>query len=176
MSEFQYYEFQALDRPLSGEDRDALRDITSRAEITSTRLTNVYHYGDFRGDPEELMEQYFDAFLYLANWGTRKVMLRLPRSGLSLEEVEPFLLDDPFSAWQTDEHLILSYEANYEGGGEWVDEDEASAHLAGIIPIREELMRGDHRPLYLGWLLTVALGYFDEKEGKTPSSRPYLPG
>ena len=30
------------------------------------------------------MERYFDAFLYLANWGTRLVMIRLPSSLLDL--------------------------------------------------------------------------------------------
>ena len=47
------------------------RKITSRAEITATSLTNEYHFGDFKGDPAKLMEQYFDAHLYFANWGSR---------------------------------------------------------------------------------------------------------
>jgi hypothetical protein len=40
MSEFQYYEFQAIDRPLSGADRQSLRDLSTRARITSTSFTN----------------------------------------------------------------------------------------------------------------------------------------
>ncbi len=31
------------------------------------------------------MERYFDAFLYLANWGTRRLMFRLPRALLDAE-------------------------------------------------------------------------------------------
>ena len=27
------------------------------------------------------MERYFDTFLYLANWGTRRLMFRFPRVG-----------------------------------------------------------------------------------------------
>ena len=71
MSEYQYYEFLALDKALTDQQRAELRELSSRAEITATRFVNEYHYGDFRGSPEKLMELYYDAFLYLANWGTQ---------------------------------------------------------------------------------------------------------
>jgi hypothetical protein len=80
VSEYQYYEFLALDRPLTDEQRAELRKLSSRADITATRFVNEYSYGDFRGSPEKLMERYFDAFLYLANWGTRRLMFRFPRA------------------------------------------------------------------------------------------------
>lgn len=35
MSEYQYYEFQAVDRPLDRTTQDALRSISSRARITA---------------------------------------------------------------------------------------------------------------------------------------------
>jgi hypothetical protein len=71
MSEYQYYEFLALDRPLTDKQRAELRSISTRAEITATRFANEYRWGDLRGGPQTMMERYFDAFLYLANWGTR---------------------------------------------------------------------------------------------------------
>jgi len=37
---------------------------------------NTYQFGDFRGRPAQALEQYFDAMLYLANWGTRRLMFR----------------------------------------------------------------------------------------------------
>ncbi|GAC1359968.1 MAG: hypothetical protein NVSMB3_07760 [Acidobacteriaceae bacterium] len=79
MSEYQYYEFRAIDRPLDQAARGALRAISTRAEITSTSFTNTYNYGDFRGDPAKLMDRYFDAFVYVANWGTHRLMFRIPR-------------------------------------------------------------------------------------------------
>lgn len=48
MSEYQY---QAIDRPLSGVDRQALRGLATRARITATNSTNEYHWGDLKGDP-----------------------------------------------------------------------------------------------------------------------------
>jgi hypothetical protein len=70
VSEYQYYEFQALDKPLTKQQQKELRSLSSRAEITATSFVNEYNYGDFRGEPQKLMERYFDAFCYLANWGT----------------------------------------------------------------------------------------------------------
>src|SRR5258707_13466687 len=82
MSEYQYYEFLALDRPLTAKQRAELRSISSRAEITATRVTNEYQWGDLKGDPLQMVKGYFDAFLYLANWGTRQARFRLPGGGL----------------------------------------------------------------------------------------------
>jgi len=82
MSEFQYYEFVAIDRPLSAMERKRLRAITSRATITSTRLVNTYEWGNFKADPRDLVAKCFDAFLYYANWGTRRLILRVPSTRL----------------------------------------------------------------------------------------------
>jgi hypothetical protein len=70
MSEYQYYEFQAVDKPLNEKDMEALRDLSTRAQISPTSFVNEYSWGDFKGDPLKLVAKYFDAFLYVANWGT----------------------------------------------------------------------------------------------------------
>lgn len=57
MSEYQYYEFQAVDRPLDRAAQDALRSISSRARISATSFVNQYEWGDFKGDPRKLVEQ-----------------------------------------------------------------------------------------------------------------------
>jgi len=44
MSEYQYYEFLALDRPLTEKQRAELRSISTRAEITATRFVNEYQW------------------------------------------------------------------------------------------------------------------------------------
>ena len=68
MSEYQYYEFVAIDRPLSARQLGEVRALSTRAQITPTSFVNTYEWGNFRGDPRVLMERYYDAFLYLANW------------------------------------------------------------------------------------------------------------
>jgi len=85
MSEYQYYAFQAVNRPLTEQEIRELRAYSTHARITLMHFINDYSWGKFRGDEDAWMEKYFDAFLYLANWGTRVFKLRLP-----LSEPTPF--------------------------------------------------------------------------------------
>lgn len=151
MSEYQYYEFQALDRPLTQEQMSTLRAYSSRAQITPYSFVNVYNWGDFKGNPRQWMEQYFDAFLYFANWGSRRFMLRLPKKLLDPEAVAPYCAGQNFSCRQKDDHIILSFEAELEDY-EW---EEERSWLSSLALMRSNLMCGDHRALYLGWLLAV---------------------
>ena len=153
MSEYQYYEFLVLDRPLEQSEIAALRALSTRADITSTRFTNVYSYGDFKGSPEKLMEKYFDAHVYVTNWGTHTLMLRLPRGSVDEKMLALYVVSHAFKFWTTKEHLIIQWErSTEEPDDEWV---EGEGWMARLTPLREELERGDHRALYLGWLSGV---------------------
>jgi len=46
MSEYQYYEFVAIDEPLTPKRMAELRSCSSRANITSTSFVNEYQWGD----------------------------------------------------------------------------------------------------------------------------------
>jgi hypothetical protein len=153
MSEYQYYEFLALDRPLTAEQRAELRSISTRAEITATRFTNEYHWGDLKGDPRQMMERYFDAFLYLANWGTRQVMFRLPRGVLDPATARQYCGTDTASLIETGRHLILSLGVDQEEPDDYWD--EPGGQLAAMVQARSELAGGDLRLLYLAWLLVL---------------------
>ena len=169
MSEYQYYEFQALDRPLTQEHMAQLRDVSSRARITPHSFVNEYNWGSFKGSPDQWMERYFDAFLYFANWGSRRFMLRLPTKLLDREIVESYCEGESLSCRQKGDHTILSFDAELEDF-EW---DEESISLAALVPMRADLMRGDYRALYLGWLLAVQCREVDE-EGLEPPVPPGL--
>ena len=90
MSEYQYYEFQAIDRPLSANEMSELRSYSSRARITPTSFVVDYAWGNFKGDEDAWMVKYFDAFLYLANWGTHVLKLRLPSRLLTPETAKAY--------------------------------------------------------------------------------------
>jgi hypothetical protein len=85
MSEYQYYEFQAVDRCLTEKEMSELRSFSSRADITAHSFINEYSWGSFKGDEDLWMEKYFDGFLYYANWGTHILKLRLPPTLLDLK-------------------------------------------------------------------------------------------
>jgi hypothetical protein len=106
-AELQYYEFRAIDKPLDKAAMAELRKITSRAEITPTSLINEYHWGDFGGDPDKLMEGYFDAFLYFANWGTHELMLRVPDESLDAKEVKQYCLPYCLEPRKSKGHWVL---------------------------------------------------------------------
>jgi hypothetical protein len=162
MSEYQYYEFRAIDRPLDKGEMAELRALSSRAEITPTSFTNEYSYGDFRGDPDALMERYFDAHLYLANWGTHRFMLRLPRRLFDVERAAPYCVSDAAALREAGDFVILEFVSDDENAAEWVD---GEGQIADLIPLRADLLRGDLRALYLGWLAGIQWGLYDEEDG-----------
>ncbi|MFM7880301.1 MAG: hypothetical protein ACKO8H_00005, partial [Microcystis panniformis] len=90
MSEYQYYEFQAIDRTLTQEERAAISQLSSRVKPTATSAIFTYSYGDFSGSPEKILAQYFDVMYYIANWGTQQLMFRFPKSLIDREAIEPY--------------------------------------------------------------------------------------
>jgi hypothetical protein len=165
MSEYQYYEFQAVDRPLTPQQMAELRALSTRATITSTRFTNVYHWGNFRGDPVLLMERYFDAFVYVTNWGTHEAMLRLPRRLLDLATAAQYGTDAGAQTWATPDHVVVAFRSEDESGD---DTDEGEGWLTSLLPVRAELAGGDLRGLYLGWLGGVQAGELEEDALEPP--------
>jgi hypothetical protein len=61
--------------------------------------------------------------------------------------------------------VVLSFRSEDEEGYGW---EEGEGWLASLIPIRGALMRGDHRALYLGWLLAVQAGEVDDDALEPP--------
>jgi len=150
MSEYQYYEFLALDRPLDRAAQDALRSISSRARITVTSFTNHYEWGDLKGDPCEFMERWFDLHLYLANWGTRRLMLRMPARSVNRKDIDRFLREiDWVEVWTSGDNLIVDIQRNEEGADD--DLDDGSGRLAALAPLRTDVLSGDLRLFYLLW-------------------------
>lgn len=165
MSEYQYYEFLALDRPLTEKQRAELRSISTRAEITATRFVNEYQWGDLNGDPRTMMERYFDAFLYLANWGTRRLMFRLPSGVLDPKTAVQYCSTDTASLIETGGHLILSLYVDREPDDYW---EEPGGQLAAMVQARSELAAGDLRLLYLAWLLALQSDEVDDEDTEPP--------
>ncbi|MCW5590456.1 MAG: hypothetical protein KIT27_12460, partial [Legionellales bacterium] len=69
MSEYQYYEFCSINKPLSTEARKEMLSLSSRASVGTHTASYVYNYGDFRGKPKQLVLKHFDVFFYISNFG-----------------------------------------------------------------------------------------------------------
>jgi hypothetical protein len=165
MSEYQCYEFVALDRPLTAKQMAELRAISTRAEISPTRFWNEYEWGNLKADPAKLLARYFDAHLYFANWGTHRLMLRLPIARVDAKSLRAYFVGDGTSARIAREHLIIDLTTQDE---EPDYDEEGQGSLAALAPLRAELMRGDLRVAYLAWLLAVQAGDVDEKTVEPP--------
>jgi hypothetical protein len=168
MSEYQYYEFQAVDRPLTPGEMAELRKLSTRARITPTQLQNVYHFGDFRGKPLDLMERYFDAFVYVANWGTHQFMVRLPRDLCDPRAAQAYAGEDEDSliVHEKGDVVILEFISHDDEGGGWIDDEEAEGWMPALLPLRAALASGDQRALYLAWLAAAKAGAFEDFEAE----------
>ncbi len=167
VSTYQYYEFQAIDRPLEQADREALRRLSSRADITSTRFTNVYNFGDFHGEPRKLMERWFDLHLYLADWGTRRIMIRLPKRLVDPSRIDGFVSEvDEVELFESGENLIVDVRFDSESEEYSYSDEQGDGWLDSLAPLRNDMLAGDLRLFYILWLTAVERGLLadDRKE------------
>jgi hypothetical protein len=159
VSEYQSYEFVALDRPLTAAEMAELRSISTRAQITPTRFFNEYQWGDLKADPAELLARYFDVHVYFANWGSRRLMFRLPLHAVDLDDLRACVPGGPATLTVTEQHVVLDlWSETEEPEEEWFEDGQLQASLT---PLRAELLRGDRRVAYLAWLLAVQAGELD---------------
>ncbi|WP_233582450.1 hypothetical protein [Corallococcus sp. CA053C] len=166
MSEYQCYEFIALDRPLTPKQMAELRGISTRAEISPTRFWNEYQWGDLKADPAKLLARYFDAHLYFANWGTHRLMLRLPRARVDVKALKGYFTGRHAARLTlASEHVVLDFSSQDE---EPEDDEEREGSLAALSPLRAELLRGDLRSAYLAWLLAVQAGDVGDEAPEPP--------
>ena len=164
MSEYQYYEFAAIDGPISDEGLRYARGCSSRANVSRVRWQNTYTFGDFHGSVDTLLK-YYDAHFYIANWGTVRLGLAFPKGAIAPEAIQPYLrggerYEETLSFKEIGSRCIVWWERNEEGGWGWT---EGEGLIDQLIGVREELMRGDYRALFLGWLAD-----FDPDEWRDP--------
>lgn len=150
MSEYQYYDFRAIDHALTKTEMAALRAISTRAVITTTSFTNHYEWGDLKADPLKLLEKYFDASVYVANWGTREFHLRLPQERADFKQLKSILPGKSAHVRSAGKFVIVSFESEVESNDDW---DDGTGWMGSLVSLRSDLLRGDLRCLYLGWLM-----------------------
>ena len=144
MSEYQYYEFSAIDRRLTPREMGELRALSTSHEITPTSFTNTYHYGSFRGEPRKMMYRYFDTFVYVANWGTHQLMFRLPRVQIDEKAIKPYFAGDNLHIEAKGNHAVIEFTSEDDDVGDW---EEGQGWLESLTLIRNDLLAGDFRAL-----------------------------
>ena len=162
MSEYQSHEWQTIDRVLTPEEQAAINGLSSHIDVSSSRAVVTYHWSNFRHDPKQVLLKYFDAYFYLANWGSLRLMFRFPKGLLDEADLEPYRVDEYIIFETIGNYQVLDVDFNPEDGGGWM---EAEAGLSHFIRLRADLLEGDYRLLYLAWLKAMTFyGIPDEDE------------
>ena len=174
MSEYQYYEFQTIGSHLSEEAMEEMSDLSSRAEVSRTSAAFNYSYGDFPADPIKVLMRHFDALLYLANWGSRRLAFRFPISAVDYQALRRFAFSETISVTKTDAHVLVDMILEDEGDTDWIEGEGA---LDGVIGLYDDLLAGDYRALFLLWLQAAFMeGLGEEEEGTKLRLPPIPPG
>lgn len=144
--------------------------------MSRVRWQKVYHFGDFHGEEETLLK-YFDAHLYIANWGTVRLGLALPATSLPWQAIQPYLRggEDFEVGWtlqNAGDRRILWWERREDDG--WGSTDGEGV-LERLLGLREEILRGDYRALFLGWLGDLELEAWTDRESSAVGMPP-IPG
>lgn len=153
MSEYQYYEWLALDRPLNDKQLSEVAQLSSHMDAaTPTQAVVTYSWGDFKHNPIDVLAKYFDAFLYVSNWGATRLAFRFPAQAIDKRSIEPWLHGEDITWSRQGAYAIPEIRIDDENGaGEWV---EVEGMLLGrIAPARGSASAsvfGAQRPTSVG--------------------------
>jgi hypothetical protein len=160
MSEYQYYEWQTIDRALTPAEQAEVGYLSSHIDVTATRAWVEYHWSGFKHDPIQVLAQHFDAFLYYANWGSQRLAFRFPKGLLDEAALQPYLWEYCTELMRVGDALILDIAYPDEDGDNWF---EGEARLSALAPLRNDILDGDYRMFYLAWLLAASANHIDEE-------------
>lgn len=174
MSEYQRYEFMTVDRPLTREQLEDVDGLSSHIEASSTHAVIEYHHGDFKHDPIKVLREFFDGFLYWANWGSPRLALRFPHGALPANLIDNYDFDEFVTFSKNSDYDILKIEfPDLQAPDMWTE-----YNLGSMIGIRDELIEGDLRSIYIAWLAAqemIGIEEEDDEEYDTEQSIPPIP-
>ncbi len=172
-------------RPLTPDQREQADDLSSHATVGSNYAIYTYVFGgSFRGSEEELLTKGgFDAMLWQDSSGSFHLRFRLPENMVPAKEIQPYIYDDDYSAIaletaEVGKNIVLSVRYNEEEGGRiWLEDDPAP--LRELMPLRDDLLAGDYRLLYLIWQQNHLYDleseeYYEIEEDRYPPLSPGL--
>ncbi|MBU1621267.1 MAG: hypothetical protein KJ556_14225 [Gammaproteobacteria bacterium] len=155
MSEYQYFQFELLEGSLDKAQQAELRGISSRATINRNHFSVSYHYSDLKAEPVELVAEFFDVGFYYASWGSLYFYLKVPQASVPEALLAHAGIVFGFESDLYGSQLVLTF--SVEEDERYFDDETAADLLRRLSGIRDELLAGDFRALYLPWV-SHALG------------------
>jgi hypothetical protein len=166
MSQYQHYEFHAIDKPLDNEAMRAVNDMSSRVRLSPRKAVFTYSYSDFRYRVEDVLTDHFDFMFYIANWGTRRLMMKFPEEVVDYEKLIQYDTNE-FDFFPIEIHVfkkrgfvILDINHSEEEESWWIEEIDYGYEF---LDIRKNIIDGDYQALFLIWLRFLE-EYYDSDE------------
>ena len=113
MSEYQYYDFKAVDRVLTKAKMAALRDISTRAVITSTSFTNHYEWGNLKVASAEAAGKVFRRLCLSGQFGNARVLSASSVEAGGREAIKAMLPGKTACVRLTGEYAIICFRVNW---------------------------------------------------------------
>ena len=157
MSEYQYYEFCRITTPLSSEARNEMASLSSRAQVSTHGASYVYNYGDFRGNPKQLVLKHFDVFFYISNFGTVRLIFKYPIHKINIDAINKYCIKHVITAETHNENFLLEIDVNNEDGFGWT---EGEGILPDLLPLYDEIKSGNYQ------FLRIVNSLHEELNGK----------
>ena len=164
MSEYQYYEWQRLESHLTMDEQNAVDALSSHIEVSGMQASVSYNWGDFKHDPIRVLAKYFDAYLYFANWGSYDLAFSFPKGLIDAAALEIYFDEEHINIREIEGKLVLKFEKNDEDG--YGGDYEEQNHLSTLARLRDDIIQGDHRMLYIAWLnaMTEQADWYEEDD------------
>lgn len=109
----------------------------------------------------------------MANWGSRQLMFRFPKSLINSAVLQPYCVEDFITVSTNHDSVILDINISEEDGSGWIETGEG--YLSGMVSLRDKILQGDYRCLYLAWLKAPTIYFgFEEEDLLEPPVPPNL--
>jgi hypothetical protein len=155
MSEYQYYEWQTVDRLLTAKEQAEVNELSSHIMVSSSKAVVTYNWSSFRHDPQQVLLRYFDAHFYYANWGSLNLMFKFPKGTLNRTDALLYCDNGFVQFKEVGDYQVLEISLSSDDGDSYMEESEST--LSDFIALRADLIDGDYRLLYLAWLMSGTL-------------------
>ena len=177
MNEYQYYEFQATDRPLTTTEQETIQALV-RAGRQVTPPSGRYSsttMGFSRQTWGSSWRKYFDCDVLHRQWGTWHVDVSLPQAVVNLSGSAPTRSMSHRAFHCPRKYVVFWTSPSEEEGVRWLGW-KGKAGCPAPLPLRDDLLSGDMRLLYLAWLrLVTASGYYGSDLEDDPLEPPVPP-
>ncbi len=144
-------------RPLTLKQREHAESLSSHATVGANYAIYTYVYGgSFKGSEDELLTKGgFDAMLWQDSSGRMHLRFRLPEYVIPANDFRPYAYREGHPAIETKamaigQNILFSIRCDNEDGEDQWLENHAEP-LQRLLPLRDDLIAGDYRLLYLIW-------------------------